>query len=82
MSRVAFPVDMKIRPAKSRVKANGSVQIVSMPTGYLKICDSRSCGAFFTVTYASIRDEHTIAILAFLNRQIKFPACKPPNVDR
>ena len=58
----AFPVDMKIRPAKSRAKANGSIQIVSMPTGYLKICDSRSCGAFFTVPYASIRDEQTHSI--------------------
>jgi hypothetical protein len=69
---VAFPVDMKIRPAKSRAKANGSVQIVSMPTGYLKICDSRSCGAFFTVPYASIRDEQTHSISCPLCRS-RFP---------
>jgi hypothetical protein len=69
---VAFPVDMKIRPAKSRAKANGSVQIVSMPTAYLKICDSRSCGAFFTVPYASIRDEQTHSISCPLCRS-RFP---------
>jgi hypothetical protein len=67
-----FTVDMKIRPAKSRAKANGSVQIVSMPTGYLKICDSRSCGDFFTVPYASMRDEQTQSISCPLCRS-RFP---------
>jgi hypothetical protein len=67
-----FTVDMKVRPAKSRAKANGSVQIVSMPTGYLKICDSRSCGDFFTVPYASIRDEQTQSISCPLCRS-RFP---------
>jgi hypothetical protein len=57
---------------KSRAKANGSVQIVSMATGYLKICDSRSCGAFFTVPYASIRDEQTQSISCPLCRS-RFP---------
>jgi hypothetical protein len=43
-----------------------------MATGYLKICDSRSCGAFFIVPYASIQDEQTQSISCPLCRS-RFP---------